>query len=90
MLKLAHAEAARAASPGTVLTALLIRHLLEEDGVQELDFGRGDDDYKRLWVGTRRQRIGLILADPLHPMGLVALARQVVGRWRRQAIARFA
>jgi CelD/BcsL family acetyltransferase involved in cellulose biosynthesis len=68
------------------LTALMIRHLLEEDGVRELDFGRGDDDYKRLWVSARRQRIGLILADPLHPMGLAALARQTLGRWRRQLL----
>lgn len=82
VLKLAHAEAARAASPGTVLTAMMIRHLLE-DGVRELDFGRGDDDYKRLWVGARRQRIGLLLADPLHPLGLAAIARQTAGRWRR-------
>jgi hypothetical protein len=84
VLKLAHAEAARAASPGTVLTALMIRHLLEEDGVRELDFGRGDDDYKRLWVSARRQRIGLILADPFHPLGLLAIARQAAGRWWRR------
>lgn len=82
VLKLVHAEAARAASPGTVLTAMMIRHLLET-GVQELDFGRGDDDYKRLWVGSRRQRIGLVLADPLHPAGLLAIARQVAGGLRR-------
>jgi hypothetical protein len=84
VLKLAHAEAARAASPGTVLTALVIRHLLEADAVRELDFGRGDDDYKRLWVGSRRQRIGLILADPLHPSGLLAIARQTAGGFRRR------
>jgi len=83
VLKLAHAEKARAASPGTVLTALMIRHLLET-GVQELDFGRGDDDYKQLWVGTRRQRIGLVLADPLHPSGAAAIARQWAGQLRRR------
>lgn len=82
VLKLAHTEAARTASPGTVLTALMIRHLLE-NGVQELDFGRGDDGYKQLWVARRRQRIGLVLADPLHPAGLLALARQTIGNWRR-------
>lgn len=83
VLKLAHAEAAKPLSPGTVLTALMIRHLIEEDGVRELDFGRGDDGYKRLWVGTRRQRIGLVLADPRHPLGLLAIARQAVSRLRR-------
>lgn len=79
VLKLAHDEAARAASPGTVLTALMIRHLIAADGVRVLDFGRGDDPYKQLWVGERRQRIGLVLADPLTPSGLAALARQWAG-----------
>lgn len=80
VLKLHHAKEQRAASPGTVLTALMIRSLLEEDGVQELDFGRGDDAYKREWVVSRRQRIGVILADPLHPAGLAALFRRGIGR----------
>jgi hypothetical protein len=83
VLKLAHAEAFRAASPGTALTAMMIRRLIEEDRVASLDFGRGDDAYKRLWVAQRRQRIGAVLADPLHPFGLAALARQAGGAaWR--------
>jgi CelD/BcsL family acetyltransferase involved in cellulose biosynthesis len=86
LLKLAHAEDQRAASPGTALTAIMIRRLLEGDGVRELDFGRGDDPYKRLWVGHRRQRIGVLLADPRHPAGLLALARQAAGRGRRHAL----
>ncbi len=79
VLKLSHDEAAKAASPGTVLTALAIRHLIGEDGVRILDFGRGDDPYKQLWAGQRRQRIGLVIADPLSPPGLAALARQWAG-----------
>jgi hypothetical protein len=84
VLKLSHVEGRKAGSPGTVLTALMIRRLLERDAVTELDFGRGDDGYKRLWVGTRRQRIGILLADPLHPAGLAAIARQAVGAARRR------
>jgi hypothetical protein len=87
LLKLAHDEARRADSPGTVLTALMIRHLLGE-GVRELDFGRGDDPYKRLWVGCRRQRIGLTLAGPFAPEGLAAVARHGAGRVRRAVLAR--
>jgi hypothetical protein len=83
VLKLAHAEDSRASSPGTVLTALMVQHLLEMDRVEELDFGRGDDDYKRLWVSMRRQRIGVMLADPMHPTGLVALARHAASGLRR-------
>lgn len=84
VLKLAHAEGAKAASPGTVLTALMIRGMIGQDGVLALDFGRGDDAYKRLWVSRRRQRIGFVLADPLDPRGAAALARQAGGAlWRR-------
>ncbi|WP_198372367.1 GNAT family N-acetyltransferase [Roseomonas rosulenta] len=81
--KLFHAEEARADSPGTVLTALMIRHLLETDRVGTLDFGRGDDAYKRQWVGARRQRIGVLALDPRHPEGLAALLRHAAGHLRR-------
>ena len=82
LVKLAHDEAARAASPGTALTALMIRHLIEVDGIRGLDFGRGDDGYKQLWVAQRAQRIGLVLTDPWHPAGLLELARQAAARGR--------
>lgn len=78
--KLAHAEESRAASPGTILTALMVRHLLDKERVSELDFGRGDDSYKQLWVGGRRQRIGILLTDPVHPLGLAAVVRKMAAR----------
>jgi hypothetical protein len=77
--KLAHHEGARSRSPGTVLTAWMIRGLLAE-GVTVLDFGRGDDAYKRLWAERRRQLRGLVLARPWRPRGAAALARQRLGR----------
>ena len=46
VLKLAHDEAFKLHSPGTVLTALMLRHLLDHEHVTEIDFGRGDDPYK--------------------------------------------
>ena len=82
MLKLAHDEAFKAASPGTVLTALMLRRLLDEEQVPEIDFGRGDDAYKPAWAAQRRQRIGLMLANPLHPRGLAFLGRHALGRAR--------
>lgn len=85
VLKLAHDEAAKAMSPGTVLTAVMVRRLLDEERVTELDFGRGDDPYKMLWAGRRRQRIGVILANPLRPAGLGVLLRHLLGRTRRGA-----
>lgn len=82
--KLFHDDAARAESPGTVLTALMIRHILTEGDIRMLDFGRGDDDYKRMWVGCRLQRIGVLLADPRHPAGALAILRHAAGALRRR------
>ncbi|MDR3531910.1 MAG: GNAT family N-acetyltransferase [Rhodopila sp.] len=84
VLKLAHDETFKPISPGTVLTALMIRSLLEDDGVTELDFGRGDDPYKRQWVGKRRQRIGLIIANPFRPSGLRRILTHLAGRARQK------
>lgn len=87
VLKLAHDKSAGALSPGTVLTAHVIRTLFEEGGLRCLDFGRGDDPYKQPWTGVRRQRIGLLVADPLRPAGLAALGRHWLGAMRRRAQA---
>ena len=83
VLKLAHDEAFRALSPGTVLTAHMIRHVIEQDGVSDLDFGRGDDPYKQLWTGGRCQRIGLLLAVSWRPGGFSALIRHDIGTMLR-------
>lgn len=90
VLKLAHDEAAKAASPGTTLTAIMIRGLIEQDAVTELDFGRGDDAYKQLWAGERHERFGVTLTDPWHPAGWVELARQAAGHGRRWLRGRLA
>jgi len=80
VLKLAHDETFKAHSPGTVLTAWMIRHLIEQEHVMSLDFGRGDDAYKQGWVACRRQRVGLLLINPRHPRGMIELARHSMGR----------
>ncbi len=85
VLKLAHDEAYKAVSPGTVLTAAMLRRLLDEEAVGEIDFGRGDDPYKRQWAGRRRQRIGVILVNPLRPGGWATLGRHALGQGRRAA-----
>lgn len=80
VLKLAHDEAFKAHSPGTVLTVWMIRHLIETEHVTALDFGRGDDRYKKDWVSSRRQRVGVLLIDRRSPRGLVVLIRHRIGR----------
>ena len=88
VLKLAHDEAYKAHSPGTVLTALMLRYLLDEEHVAQIDFGRGDDGYKQGWATQRRQRIGLLLANPLRLSGAAALLRHTAGRLRMAVAGR--
>ncbi len=88
LLKLAHDEAFKLLSPGTVLTALMIREFIESERVCELDFGCGDDAYKRLWASKRRQRIGILVINPRRLQGMAALGWQWLGRRRRQVLGR--
>jgi hypothetical protein len=57
--KLAHRESAKPLSPGTTLTAALMEHVIDRDGVKLVDFGTGDDGYKRDWMDEARPRYRL-------------------------------
>jgi hypothetical protein len=66
-------------APGSVLTAWMVRWLLERNGVATLDFGRGDGEFQLAWASLRRQREGLVLANPWRPAGLAAVLRRRLG-----------
>ncbi len=57
--KLAHDEAARKHSPGTLLSAMMFAHVIDIDRVSLIDFGTGDDPYKRDWMESVRTRYRL-------------------------------
>lgn len=77
IFKLAHRESAAAHSPGTLLTHWMASKLVGEDGIREIDFGRGDDPYKRDWLAESRARHGLIVADWRTMAGLAVCLRDV-------------
>ncbi|WP_144903033.1 GNAT family N-acetyltransferase [Novosphingobium taihuense] len=54
--KLAHDERFRKQSPGTLLSAAMFEHVIDRDGVSLIDFGTGDDSYKRDWMEQVRIR----------------------------------
>lgn len=62
--KLAHDEASRKHSPGTLLSAALFRHVIEIDRVHTVDFGTGDNPYKRDWMEAARPRYALAFYRP--------------------------
>lgn len=80
--KLAHDESAKAHSPGSLLSAALFEHVIDTDRVAEVDFGTGDDPYKRDWMDAVRQRWALEAYRPgaarLWPALAKAAVRQMV------------
>ncbi|HRF73005.1 MAG TPA: GNAT family N-acetyltransferase [Accumulibacter sp.] len=67
-------------SPGTILTAHLLQHVIDDDCVREVDFLIGDDKYKRMWMSDRRERWGIVAYNPGTIIGFALLTREVVGR----------
>ena len=65
--KLAHTEASKPLSPGTTLSAALFERVIDHDHVGLVDFGTGDDPYKRDWMEEVRPRYRLTMYRPGWP-----------------------
>jgi hypothetical protein len=83
IFKLAYDPDAARFSPGSLLTAALMEHVLDFDAVDEVDYLSGDDAYKQDWMSHRHERHGLIAFDLATPRGLLAAARHYGGKKRR-------
>ena len=78
--KLAHVEAAGPLSPGTTLSAALFEEVIDRDRVAMVDFGTGDDPYKRDWMEFQRPRYRLTMLRPATPRNWPQIARLVLRR----------
>ncbi len=77
--KLAYTEAAKPLSPGTILGMAMFRRAIDEDRVDVIDYGTGDDAYKRDWMDERRQLWRVTAFNPGTLRGLAGAARAGVG-----------
>lgn len=73
--KLAHTQDSRALSPGTTLSAALFEQVIEQDRVALVDFGTGDNSYKRDWMDDVRPRYRLQLFRPGWPGNWLPIAK---------------
>jgi len=83
IFKLAFDPAFGRLSPGSLLTEHLMRHVIDHDHVQKIDYLTGDEPYKRDWMTDRRVLSGLVAFNPRHPVGLLRAARHLGGRLLR-------
>ena len=81
--KLAYDEEYKRFSAGSVLTAELMRHAIDVDRVDDIDYLTGDDAYKADWMSQRRERLGMVAFDPITVRGLASAVRHGAGRLRR-------
>ena len=78
--KLAHRETAKGLSPGTTLTAALLEHVIDRDHVSLVDFGTGDEPYKRDWMEAARPLGRLDVFHPRAPRWWPHIARALLRR----------
>jgi Acetyltransferase (GNAT) domain len=89
IFKLAYLPGHERLSPGSVLTAALMAHVIDVDRVRQVDYLVGDDAYKQDWMSHRRTRVGLVAFRITHPMAWGPWARHVGGlcwRWLTSAL----
>ena len=83
--KVAYDENHSRLSPGTALTAYMLKHVLENEGVAEVDYLVGDDSYKKTWMSHRRERWGIVAYNPSNFFGMAGIGRQWAGILYKQA-----
>ncbi len=76
--KLAYATDSKELSPGTVLSMAMFRSALDEDRVARIDYGTGDDAYKRDWMEERLPLFRMTAFNPATLSGLMGAARSAL------------
>ena len=84
--KLAHLENQRHLSAGTTQTAALMERVSDQDPVRLVDFGSGDERYKRDWMEASRPRFQIDCLDMTAPRAWIDLARLAAGRLRQAGV----
>ncbi len=83
--KLAHRESAHESSAGTILSHAMFRHVIDQDHVDMIDFGTGDDPYKADWMDGATALHTITAFNPSTIDGLAGAAREKLSRLARRS-----
>jgi len=75
MFKIAFDERFKKHHVGTLLMSHMIAHMIDEEHVEEIDFGLYANDYKLRWLSQLREIWGIVAFNPRSASGLIALLR---------------
>ena len=89
IFKVAYDQRFAKESVGTLLTSLIMEHVIDRDNVAVVDYLTGDDGYKKDWMSHRRERWGIVAFNPRSLRGLLRAARHFGGRAIRRIGGRF-
>ncbi len=62
--KIAHDSAHDRKSPGTLLSHYMFRHMIDREKVEQIDYGTGNNAYKRDWMEQERSMLRLDCFNP--------------------------
>lgn len=92
--KLAYADQYRELGVGSILSQELFRIALDQDRVDEIDYGVGSEPYKKDWMSSVRTIEGIEAFNRKTPLGLLLSIREVLKRqsrnWKNMALRQFA
>lgn len=84
--KLAHRHTHQRLSAGTTLSAALFQRVIDTDRVILIDFGTGNEAYKRDWMDATRPRYQIDCLDMKAPRAWIDLARLAARRMRQSDV----
>ncbi|MGC4250382.1 MAG: GNAT family N-acetyltransferase [Sphingobium sp.] len=76
--KLSHDQAFDHGSPGTLLSHAMFAHAIDADGVSVIDYGTGDNAYKRDWMDERATLYRIDCFNPRHASTWFPAARTAI------------
>jgi hypothetical protein len=71
IVRIAYDQELRKLSPGTRMTCDMMKYVIDVDGVGEIDYLIGDEDYKIDWLPQQRDRLRIELFNPKTPKGWI-------------------